>query len=43
MAEIEWIALTTECLDWRIPDEKTLRDEVTAWHREWNYPDTAIE
>ena len=30
MAKIEWSALGTECLDRRIPDEETLRDEVTA-------------
>jgi hypothetical protein len=43
MAEIEWNALTTECLDGRIPDEETLRDEVTAWHRDRNNRDTSID
>jgi len=31
MAEIEFSALTRQCLDRRIPDEATLKQEVTAW------------
>ena len=31
MAEIEFAAMTKQCLDWRIPDFETLRREVLAW------------
>jgi hypothetical protein len=30
MAEIEFAALATQCLDWRIGDVETLNDEVRA-------------
>jgi len=36
MAEIEFSALWTECLDRRIPDAATLRAEVAAWERTRN-------
>ena len=31
MAEFEFAALSKQCLDRRIPDVKTLRQEVLAW------------
>jgi hypothetical protein len=43
MAEVEWSALGTECLDRRIPDEETLRDEITAWEEERNNRETSID
>ena len=43
MAEIEWSALGTECLDRRIPDEETLRDEITAWEEERNNRETSVD
>lgn len=36
MAEIEFSALATECLDRRIPDAAILRAEVAAWERTRN-------
>jgi len=43
MAEVEWSALGTECLDRRIPDEETLRDEITAWENQRNNRDTSVD
>ena len=43
MAEIEFSALTTECLDRRIPDAATLRAEVAAWEQTRNSVDSAID
>ena len=43
MAEVEWSALGTECLDRRIPDEETLREEITAWERDRNERDTSVD
>ena len=43
MAEIEFSALTTECLDRRIPDAATLRAEVAAWERTRNEDNSAID
>lgn len=36
MAEIEFSALTRQCLDRRIPDEATLKQEVAAWQAHRN-------
>jgi hypothetical protein len=36
MAELEFSALSRQCLDRRIPDEQTLRREITAWERARN-------
>ncbi|WP_241966790.1 transposase [Haloplanus aerogenes] len=43
MVEIESSALTTECLDRRIPDAATLRAEVAAWERTRNEDESAID
>lgn len=43
MAEIEFSALKTECLDRRIPDESTLRAEVTAWYENRNEMESSID
>jgi len=43
MAEIEFSALTTECLDRRIPDAATLRAEVAAWERTRNDDNSDID
>lgn len=36
MAEIEFSALQRQCLDQRIPDHETLRDEIAAWEERRN-------
>ena len=36
MAELELSHLSRQCLDRRIPDQATLRKEVTAWYEERN-------
>jgi hypothetical protein len=36
MAEIEFSALQRHCLDRRIPDQETLRDEIAAWEERRN-------
>ena len=36
MAELELSHLSRQCLDRRIPDQATLRKEVTAWYKERN-------
>ena len=36
MAEIEFSVLTRQCLDRRIPDEETLRQEIAAWEASRN-------
>ena len=43
MAEIEFSSLGTECLDRRIPDATTLREEVAAWERERNDRDLSVD
>ena len=43
MAEIEFSALWTECLDRRIPDAAPLRAEVAAWERTRDEDDSAID
>ena len=36
MAESELGVLSSQCLDWRIPDKDTLTKEVAAWEEERN-------
>lgn len=36
MAEIEFSALQRQCLDRRIPDQETLREEIAAWEEHRN-------
>lgn len=36
MAEIEFSILSRQCLDQRIPDQKTLKKEVRAWEKQRN-------
>jgi hypothetical protein len=36
MAESEFSVLSTQCLDRRIPDKKTLTEEVAAWQNDRN-------
>ena len=36
MAEIELSALSTQCLDRRIPDQQTLQNEIAAWEKDRN-------
>ncbi|GAA0460345.1 hypothetical protein GCM10008985_15980 [Halococcus dombrowskii] len=43
MAEIEFNTLQQQCLDRRIPDAATLRQEVAAWKKERNSDDTDID
>ena len=43
MAEVEWNALGTECLDQRIPDEETFRQEITAWETNRNNRKTSVD
>jgi len=43
MAESELGALTTQCLDRRIPDKKTIIKEIAAWERERNRNQTKAD
>jgi hypothetical protein len=43
MAEIELSVLSRQCLDRRIPDQETLRQEVRAWVNERNASEATIE
>jgi len=43
MAEIEFAALSTQCLDRRIPHLPTLRHEVLAWAERRNEDQTTVE
>jgi DDE superfamily endonuclease len=43
MAEIDFAALSTQCLDRRIPDLPTLRREVLAWAERRNKAQTTVE
>jgi len=43
MAEIEFNRLQQQCLDRRIPDAATLRQEVAAWKNSLNDEDTDID
>jgi len=36
MAEIEIGVLSRQCLNRRIPDQKTLREEISAWQEKRN-------
>ena len=36
LAESELGVLTSQCLDRRIPDKQTLKDEIAAWERDRN-------
>ena len=42
MAEIEFAALSSQCLDRHIPDIETLRCEVAAWTKQRNAAETRI-
>jgi hypothetical protein len=42
MAEIEFSALSTQCLDRRIANVETLRDEVDAWTKQRNASRTTV-
>jgi hypothetical protein len=42
MAEIEFAALSIQCLDRRIPDQKTLEAEVLAWSQKRNQARTTV-
>ena len=43
LAEIELSALSRQCLDRRIPDQATLRAEVTAWQERRNAAATTVD
>jgi hypothetical protein len=43
MAEIELAVLGRQCLDRRIPDRETLRQEVTAWQRRRNESQAKVD
>jgi len=43
MAETEFSALWTECLDRRIPHAATLRAEVAAWERIRNEDESSVD
>jgi hypothetical protein len=43
MAEIEFAALSKQCLDRRIPDLPMLRREVLAWAAQRNHDQTTVE
>jgi len=43
MAEIEFAALSKQCLDRRIPDVETLRHEVLAWAEQRNLAKTTVK
>ncbi len=43
MAEIEFGILQRQCLDRRIPDQQTLRDEVAAWQQRRNNEALAVD
>jgi len=42
MAEIEWAALTKQCLDRRIRDLPTLQTEIAAWNTHRNHNTSTI-
>jgi hypothetical protein len=43
MVEIEFSVLIRQCLDRRIPDERTLQREVTAWEAERNAQNATVD
>ncbi len=42
MAEIEFSALQRQCLDRRIPDQETLREEIAAWEARRNEQEVTV-
>ena len=42
MAEIEFSALQRQCLDRRIPDQETLREEIVAWEERRNAQEVQV-
>ena len=42
MADIEFSTLSTQCLDRRIADVESLRDEVEAWTKQRNLNRTTV-
>jgi hypothetical protein len=42
MAEIEFAALSVQCLDRRIPDQGTLEAEALAWSHKRNQAHTTV-
>jgi transposase len=42
MAEIEFSALQRQCLDRRIPDQATLREEIAAWEKRRNDQEVTV-
>ena len=42
MAEIEFSALQRQCLDRRIPDQETLREEIAAWEERRNAQEVKV-
>lgn len=42
MAEIEFGILQRQCLNRRIPDQQTLREEIAAWQKRRNQNDTEV-
>jgi hypothetical protein len=43
MAEIEFSALATQCLDRRIPDQESLKREISAWEQKRNQESRTID
>ena len=43
MAEIELGVLSRQCLDRRVPDKRTLTDEVAAWQRRRNTTEAKVD
>lgn len=43
MAEIELSVLARQCLDRRIPDQETLKQEVAAWEQDRNRAATTVD
>jgi transposase len=43
MAEIELSILQRQCLDRRIPDEQTLKQEIAVWEQQRNYQRATID
>jgi hypothetical protein len=43
MAEIELSVLARQCLDRRIPDQETLKQEVAAWEQRRNQGNHSVD
>jgi hypothetical protein len=43
LAESEFAVLSSQCLDRRIPDKQTLRDEIAAWQDDRNANHTTAD